>query len=100
MSRKALMLMNASVMYPSSSKFGTAQGTNTEHELSFAIDGTRSTNQWYSASGAPTTTNGAAYQVTARSLRSAPTSRMTASGYMQMRWYQHSSHGRNPMISE
>ena len=93
MRRNALNAMNARVMYPSSSKKGTLHGANTEHEEPSARDGTRSTSQWYRETGAPTTTSGAAYQTTARSRRMTPTARTATSGYMQMRWNQHSSHG-------
>src|SRR6185503_7527761 len=91
--RNALNAMNASVTYPSSWNHGTVHGASAEHALLLAKNSTRSTSQWYSERGAPTTTNGAAYHRTRRSRRSRPISRMTASGYMQMRWYQQRRHG-------
>ena len=66
---------------------------NAEHEELSSSEGTRSTSQWYSDTGAPNTTKGAAYQTTARSLLITPTASTAKSGYMQMRWYQQSSHG-------
>ena len=41
-----------------------------------------------------------AYQAPARSRRAAATARMTTSGYIAMRWYQHSVHGSKPATSE
>ena len=41
----------------------------------------------------PITAGGRTYVHTMRSRRSPPTSSATESGYMQMRWYQHSGHG-------
>jgi hypothetical protein len=49
---------------------------------------------------APIAAIGTAYQRTSGSRRSAPTSRIGASGYIAMRWNQHSRHGLNPATSE
>ena len=100
MRRKLLIAIHAKVTKPSFSKYGAVQGTVTEHELLSAKAGTRSTNQWYSDSGAPITTNTSTVFQTCRSRRSHATPSTMTSGYITMRWYQHSSHGTNPACSE
>ena len=85
---------------PSFSNHGAVHGTVTEHELLSANAGTRSTSQWYSESGAPSTTNTSAVIQTLASRRSHATPSTMTNGYMRMRWYQHSSHGTKPACSE
>src|SRR5262249_50848263 len=100
MSRKLLIAIQASVTKPSFSNHGVLHGTVAEHELLSSNAGTRSTSQWYRESGAPSTTNTSAVVHTARARRSTATPSTMTSGYIRMRWYQHSSHGVNPACSE
>src|SRR5690242_2853724 len=100
MRRNELSAMNASVTKPSSWKYGAVHGATAEHDDVSANAGTRSTSQWYSESGAPIAMSGNAYQRTAESRRTRPTRRIAVSGYMAIRWYQHSSHGMKCATSE
>ena len=43
---------------------------------------------------------GTTYHFTCRSRRSEATVRMTTSGYIAMRWYQHRTHGGNLATSD
>ncbi len=98
--RNALIAIHANVTNPSFSNHGVLHGVIAEHELLSSNAGTRSTSQWYSDSGAPITTNTSVVIHTARSRRNAATPSTITSGYMTMRWYQHSSHGTKPACSE
>ena len=61
--------------------------------------GTRSTSQWYSESGAPITTNAQRGDPDLPCRAAAtPTPSTMTSGYITMRWYQHSSHGTKPGV--
>ncbi len=94
------MAIHASVTNPSFSNHGAVHGTVIEHELLSANAGARSTNQWYSESGAPITTNGSTVSHALWSRRNHPTPSTMTRGYITMRWYQHSSHGTKPACSE
>ena len=100
MSRNELIAIHANVTKPDFSNHGVLHGVIGRARAALRERGTRSTNQWYSDSGAPIATNTSVVIHTARSRRSTATPSTITNGYITMRWYQHSSHGTNPACSE
>src|SRR5690606_13590898 len=99
MSRKAAPAITGIDTNPNTLRYRPVQLAPAEHTPTSSV-GRHWIVTWYAAISTPTTGRGMAYRQAPASPRTAATPNTRTSGYMTMRWYQHSEHGTNPTTSE